>query len=81
DPNTTIVDHYARFSESEANGELNIEYGSVNPRKTLTTNTICGNVVGCVFFKGVGYSAQMILTLDNGSETITVVSSAVMHNQ
>jgi hypothetical protein len=79
DPNSTIVDHYARFSE--ADGELNIEYGSLNPRLTLTTNTICGNVVGCVFFKGAGYSAQMILTLDNGSERITVVSSAVMHNQ
>ena len=79
DPNTTIVDSYARFSE--ANGELSIEYGSLNPRQTLSTNTICENVVGCIFFKGAGNSAQMILILDNGSETITVVSSAVMHNQ
>jgi len=78
DPNSTIVDRYARFSE--ANGELYIEYGSLNPRQTLSTNTICGNVQGCVF-KGTGYSAQMILTLDNGSQTITVVSSAVMQNQ
>ena len=38
DPNTTIVDSYARFSE--ANGELNIEYGSLNPRQTLSTNTV-----------------------------------------
>ncbi len=79
DPNTTIVDSYARFSE--ANGELNIEYGSLNPRQTLSTNTICGNVAGCIFFKGAGYSAQMILTLDNGSQTATVVSSSVMHNE
>lgn len=84
DPNSTIVDSYARFFE--ANGELSIEYGSLeygslNPRQTLSTNTICGNVAGCVFFKGAGRSAQMVLTLDNGSQTITVVSSAVMQNQ
>jgi hypothetical protein len=79
DPNATIVDSYARFTE--ANGELSVEYGRLNPRETLSTNTVCGNVVGCIFFKGAGYSAQMILTLDNGKERITVVSSAVMHNQ
>jgi len=79
DPNSTVVDHYARFSE--ADGELNIAYGSLNPRNTLSTNTICGNVTGCVFFKGAGRSAQMILTLDNGSQTATIVSSAVMENQ
>ncbi len=79
DPNTTIVDSYARFSE--ANGELYIEYGSLNPRQTLSTDTVCANVAGCVFFKGAGRSAQMVLTLDNGSQTITVVSSAVMQNQ
>lgn len=79
DPNATIVDSYARFFEG--NGTLNVEYGRLNPRETLSTHTICGNVAGCIFFKGVGYSAQMVLTLDNGSERITVVSSAVMHNQ
>ena len=79
DPNSTIVDSYARFYT--ANGELNIEYGSLNPTQTLSTNTICVNVAGCVFFRGAGRSAQMVLTLDNGSQTMTVVSSAVMQNQ
>lgn len=78
DPNSTVVDSYARFFT--ADGQLNIEYGKLNPRQTLSTHTVCGNVAGCVF-KGTGQSAQMILTLDNGSETITVVSSAVMQNQ
>jgi hypothetical protein len=81
DPNATIVDSYARFSEDITTGTLNVEYGRLNPRETLSTNTVCGNVDGCIFFKGAGYSAQMVLTLDNGSERITVVSSAVMHNQ
>ncbi|MHC4461119.1 MAG: PilW family protein [Planctomycetota bacterium] len=79
DPNSTIVDSYARFFT--ANGDLNIEYGTLNPRQTLSTNTVCVNVAGCVFFRGAGRSAQMVLTLDNGSESITVVSSAVMQNQ
>ncbi len=79
DPNSTIVDRYARFYT--ANGDLNIEYGSLNPRQTLSTHTVCENVAGCIFFRGAGRSAQMVLTLDNGSQTITVVSAAVMQNQ
>jgi len=79
DPNSTIVDTYARFYQ--ANNELYIEYGSLNPRQTLSTHTVCVNVATCVFFRGAGRSAQMVLTLDNGSQTATVVSSAVMQNQ
>lgn len=78
DANSAVVDRYARFFST--GGQLNVEYGELNPRQTLTIQTICGNVQGCVF-SGTGRSAQMILTLDNGSQTATVVSSAVMHNQ
>jgi len=78
DANSTVVDRYARFYA--ANGQLNIEYGSLDPNETPTTSTICENVSSCVF-KAAGRSAQMILTLDNGSQTAKVVSSAVMHNQ
>ena len=78
DADSTVVDRYVRFYESD--GQLNAEYGRLNPRETLTTQTLCRNVSGCVF-KRTGRSAQMILTLDDGSQTITVASSAVMHNQ
>jgi prepilin-type N-terminal cleavage/methylation domain-containing protein len=77
DANSIVVDRYARFYE--ADGQLNIEYGRPDPRETLSIQTICGNVSGCVF-KAQGASVQMILTLDNGSQTATVVSSAVAHN-
>jgi hypothetical protein len=75
---STVADRYARFYV--ADGRLNIEYGKLNPRETLTIQTVCGNVSSCIF-KASGCSAQMLLILDNGSQTITVVSSAVMHNQ
>ena len=78
DGSSTIIDRYARFYETE--GQLNIEYGKLDPRETLTTQTVCENVSDCVF-KGTGCSAQMMLTLDNGLQTATVTSSAVMHNQ
>ncbi len=78
DSGSTVIDRYARFFE--ANGDLNVEYGKLNPRETLSIQTVCSNVSSCVF-KAAGRSAQMILTLDNGSQTATVASSAVMHNQ
>jgi len=79
DGNSTVVDRYARFFH-EGDGQLNVEYGSLVPRETISIHTVCGNVSSCVF-KGVGRSAQMILTLDNGSQTATVISSSVMQNQ
>ena len=77
DANSTIVDRYARFYE--ADGQLNIEYGKLDPRETLNVQTVCENVSDCVFM-AQGTSVQMILSLDNGSEAATVVSSAVVHN-
>jgi Tfp pilus assembly protein PilW len=78
DPNSAVVDRYARLLSS--NGEVTIEYGAIDPRQTLSTETICGNVTSCTF-KSAGNSAQMLLTLDNGTQNTTVVASAVMHNQ
>ena len=77
DDNSTVVDRYARFYA--ADGQLNIEYGKRNPRETLNVQTVCENVSDCVFM-AQGTSVQMILSLDNGSEAATVVSSAVVHN-
>jgi len=77
DANSIVVDRYARFYE--ADGQLNIEYGKLDPRETLNVQTVCENVSDCVFM-AQGTSVQMILRLDNGSEAATVVSSAVAHN-
>lgn len=71
------VDAYARLYLSDS--ELNVEYGRLDPKETLSTQTICSNVSSCVFMR-IGTSVQMILMLDNGSQTISVVTSAVMHN-
>lgn len=74
---STVVDRYARFYV--ADGELNIEYGQLDPKETLSIETVCGNVSGCTF-EQLGRSIQMILKLDNGTQTNTVISSAVTHN-
>jgi Tfp pilus assembly protein FimT len=74
---STVVDRYVRFYE--ADGDLNVEYGTLGPKVTLSVKTICSNVSACTF-KQVGRSAQMILTLDNGTQTNTVVTSAVTQN-
>mgnify|MGYP001047132124 CR=1 FL=1 len=75
---STVLDRYARFYV--ADGDLNFEYGQLQPRSTLGVETVCENVTACTF-KQVGQSTQMILTLDNGKQTNTIVSSAVTHNQ
>ncbi len=74
---STAVDRYARFYC--ANGNLNIEYGQLNPKTALKNQIISGNVSDCTF-KQFGNSVQMTLTLDDGTRTNTIVSSAVMHN-
>jgi prepilin-type N-terminal cleavage/methylation domain-containing protein len=77
-PSSAVVDRYARFYA--ADGDLNFEYGQLEPRSTLGVDTVCGNVTACAF-KQVGTSVQMTLKLDNGTRTNTIVSSAVTHNQ
>jgi len=77
DPCSPVVDLYAKFQAK--NDELTLEYGDLAGGATLSVEPICGNVSSCVF-KSVGRSVQMILTLDNGSRSITVVASAIMHN-
>ena len=74
---STVLDRYARFYV--ANGNLKVEYGQLDPKETLSIETICGNVSGCTF-EQLGRSIQMILKLDNGTQTNTVISSAVTHN-
>jgi prepilin-type N-terminal cleavage/methylation domain-containing protein len=77
-PYSAVVDRYARFYVSD--GDLNLEYGQIDPRSTLDVETVCENVAACTF-KQAGTSIQMILKLDNESQTNTIISSAVTHNQ
>lgn len=82
DPNVTVVDRYARFftyNSGDTDSQLLIEHGAVEPRQTLTTETVCGYVSNCVF-RSAGNSVQMVLTLNDGTQVETIVASAVMHN-
>jgi prepilin-type N-terminal cleavage/methylation domain-containing protein len=85
DANTVVADRYARFTflpaADDTNGQITVEYGQLDPEKeALNTQVICENVSACLF-KTSGRSAQMMLTLSDGSQTVTVVSSAYMNNQ
>jgi len=77
-PYSAVVDRYARFYVSD--GDLNLEYGQIDPRVTLGVDTVCEDVTSCIF-KQAGTSIQMILKLDNESQTNTIISSAVTNNQ
>ena len=77
DPNSSTVDRYARFFHS--GDTLDVEYGQLDPKETLTVETICRNVSSCKF-EGGGRAIQMLLILDDGSQSVTTVTSAVMHN-
>ena len=77
DSSSTDFDRYARFYQS---GEkLLIEYGTLDPVQVLWTQTVCSNVSSCAFSRS-GKAVEMILRLDNGSESATVTTSAVAHN-
>jgi prepilin-type N-terminal cleavage/methylation domain-containing protein len=78
DGSSVVVDRYARFYTSD--GDLNLEYGQLDPRVTLGVETICANVSACTF-RQAGRSVQMILALDDGKQTNTVVTSAMAQNQ
>ncbi len=71
-------DRYARlFFE---NGEFKVVHGLLNPKREASVDTVCANVSDCVFSQA-GRSAQMVLTLNDGSQTIIATTSAVMHSK
>jgi Tfp pilus assembly protein PilV len=74
---SVVVDRYARFYVTD--GNLNLEVGQLDPSEVIGVETLCGNVSECTF-KQAGTSAQMTLTLDDGIQTNTIVTSAVAHN-
>lgn len=74
---STVLDRYARFYTS--GGKLNIEYGQLDPKSTLSNKTVCENVSSCTFNQ-LGRSIQMVLKLDNGKQTNTIITSAITNN-
>ena len=80
-PSSITLDRYARFVV--VSEQLQILHGNRALNGTLSapdmTESICANVSSCIFM-GDGRSAQMELTLHDGTLSATVVSSAVMHN-
>ncbi|MBN2020686.1 MAG: hypothetical protein JW749_10745 [Sedimentisphaerales bacterium] len=80
DSNSLEPDQYSYFYYQD--GNLYVEYGRIlsgGIQETLDNRTACRNVTACTF-KQTGRSLQMILTLNNGSQELTTVTSAVMHN-
>ena len=85
DSNSAVIDRYSRFYVTDDN-DLCVEYGQYNGQAKPPEYTpegepviICDNVSFCSFMKN-GRSLQMVLTLDNGKEELTTVTSAVLHN-
>lgn len=82
DANSMSLDRYGRFFY-QGDGSLYLENGTVsagNMKATSSVETVCGNVTSCVF-SASGRSVQMILTLDDGSQSASVVTSCVLHNE
>jgi prepilin-type N-terminal cleavage/methylation domain-containing protein len=77
DASSVTVDRYARFYVTD--GNLNLEIGQLSPSEVISVETLCENVSECTF-KQAGTSAQMTLTLDDGIQANTIVTSAVAHN-
>jgi len=83
DPETsTALDRYARFYVTD--GELMVDYGELdadgNPQGTTSTVTLARNVEA-VDFSVADICVQMTLKLDNGHQSLTVVTSPVRHNE
>ena len=79
-PTSLSADRYARFYLEGR--ELKLNHGSIDASGNKTesgTAIVCSNVESCNF-KVDGRSVQMLLTLDSGTQTATIVTSAVLHN-
>ncbi len=75
---STAADRYWRLYVSD--GDLIAEYGVIDPRSTISSDTVCEKVSECSFAQ-FGKAIQMTLTLDDGTQTNTIVSSAIAQNQ
>jgi len=80
--NSTDLDRYARFYK--VGTELRVEHGELdsngNPADIIHTLTLCDDVEGLDFSQN-GASIQMVLRLDDGSESHTVMTSAMRQTE
>ncbi len=79
---STRIDRYARFYADDT--ELLVVYGKVdsewNPYEQASAITLADNVEAVNFYVN-GACVQMVLRLDNGSEALIVITSAIRHNE
>ena len=82
--NSTELDRYARFFRSEDNPDaMYIQHGELvggEKGAILAEILLASNVVDLEFMPVSG-GIQMKLALDDGRETTTVVSTAILHNE
>lgn len=71
-------DRYALFTVN-GNGELQVEFGALNPRSVSEVRILCGHVSSC-FFEKNGSAVHMTLAVENGENSDLIVTSAVAHN-
>jgi len=83
DPESSVkLDRYARFYKDDT--ELLVDYGELNsqghPHERVQTLTLARNVES-VGFSIAGTCIQMVLQLDDGSESLTVMAAAIRQNE
>ena len=83
DPDSsTWLDRYARFYADGTT--LLVDYGQLDSNRNLSeqtqTITLADNVEALNFYVN-GACVQMVLSLDNGSESLMVMTSAIRHNE
>ena len=80
--NSIDLDRYARFHK--AGTELRVEHGQLdsngNPADIIHVVTLCENVEAVNFSKN-GASIQMVLKLNDGSKSYTVMTSAMRQTE
>lgn len=80
--NSTRLDGYARFYADDT--ELLVVYGKLdsewNQYDQTPAITLANNVEAVNFYVN-GDCVQMVLRLDNGSESLIVMTSAIRHNE
>jgi prepilin-type N-terminal cleavage/methylation domain-containing protein len=80
DNDSEQLDRYAKFYTADR--QLKVEYGTIDEtgaKEAREVSTICSNVSGCLF-RNLGTSVVMVLTLDDGTQSNTIVTSAYAHN-
>ena len=82
--NSTRLDRYARFYVDDT--ELLLDYGQLdlngNPSEITQTITLANNVEAVNFYVNSAYlHVQMVLRLNNGSESLIVMTSAMRHHE